>query len=682
MIHNTPSTIKTALQKNPQLFLGEFSSQINRLIKDTPTKKDHVSSIELEKATQAVAKKNKIAIRKIHLSENWWKEDHGYIIGFLKSSLKPIGLIYKNDSYHQIENNVITPISDSSELKHNILNIGFHIFKQLPNKNKSFLSIARFFFKEELKKVTTLLCLGILSVSIWYFLPFFFHHSLHTILLTQPQNIIRDSLFFSVLCISLWSMRVLFTFKANTLLDTIFTTIQTIIWSNVLDQQHTASKSQEFNPHLFQLSTIKESLSLNQISGVIIHTLKLPIVCIAFLFNPITGIALIASTSLTLLFHCVFTQYFYKKSMNNNSQSSNECSSQLTLNQIELMTTPTENLGKPLLQQTLKKMKTKISNLIKEEIHSYSLKTYINTLLIVLIPISWISSLFYQFLQSNQPSIPVILTTLLIVLIVSHSLNEIVKTTHTLLEKTTPLFKVNALNNQNTPLKFEALNSALTLDKLSFHYPDTSTLLLKDICLELPIGSLNIITPSANAGSTTLLKLLSNELSPSKGSITINSLLTKPNSSITYQEKVNPMLILQEHCLIEGTLLENLIGKTSTDISEVWKVLTQLNLEKNIRHLPLGLLTPIHHINTLFSHSIEKRLLLAYGLLHESPILLIDNIFTQISKENHHFINQALINSGKTVLIVSNNTDLEKNATNIFEIKNKTLQELVTTIEA
>ena len=76
-----------------------------------------------------------------------------------------------------------------------------------------------------------------------------------------------------------------------------------------------------------------------------------------------------------------------------------------------------------------------------------------------------------------------------------------------------------AAEDRPAPSKLE---QGIRLDRVSFAYPGTSRLVLEEISLTLPAGSIVAIVGENGAGKTTLVKLLSKMYAPSSGSIEVD----------------------------------------------------------------------------------------------------------------------------------------------------------------
>jgi len=68
----------------------------------------------------------------------------------------------------------------------------------------------------------------------------------------------------------------------------------------------------------------------------------------------------------------------------------------------------------------------------------------------------------------------------------------------------------------------DALHDGIRLDRVSFAYPGTTRLVLEDVSLRLPAGSVVAIVGENGAGKTTLVKLLAKMYEPTSGAIYVD----------------------------------------------------------------------------------------------------------------------------------------------------------------
>src|SRR5207302_10769566 len=68
----------------------------------------------------------------------------------------------------------------------------------------------------------------------------------------------------------------------------------------------------------------------------------------------------------------------------------------------------------------------------------------------------------------------------------------------------------------------DRLRERITLDRVSFAYPGTERLVLDDVSVTLPAGSVIAVVGENGAGKTTLVKLLAKLYAPTAGAIYVD----------------------------------------------------------------------------------------------------------------------------------------------------------------
>jgi ATP-binding cassette subfamily B protein len=84
----------------------------------------------------------------------------------------------------------------------------------------------------------------------------------------------------------------------------------------------------------------------------------------------------------------------------------------------------------------------------------------------------------------------------------------------------------------------DAIRRGLRLDHVSFAYPGTSRLVLDDVSLELPAGSVVAVVGENGAGKSTLVKLLAKMYPPSSGAIYVDDVPLARVSTSGWRERV------------------------------------------------------------------------------------------------------------------------------------------------
>lgn len=194
---------------------------------------------------------------------------------------------------------------------------------------------------------------------------------------------------------------------------------------------------------------------------------------------------------------------------------------------------------------------------------------------------------------------------------------------------------------------------SLTLDKVSFRYPD-SPVLLAELELELGCPNFIVISGDSGQGKSTLLKLLLGQLTPSAGTILLNGI---PLEQISNRHKAQLLsYVPQTPQLFQASIAENL--RLGRDISEsaLWQVMQRVGLTEAVRRLPKQLEQPLQEAD---SHSAaglsvgqQQRLSLARALLAQPAILILDEANANLDETSEQVMLECLHDYAQTALVI------------------------------
>ena len=193
---------------------------------------------------------------------------------------------------------------------------------------------------------------------------------------------------------------------------------------------------------------------------------------------------------------------------------------------------------------------------------------------------------------------------------------------------------------------------ALTLDNVSFSYPQQPQRALDGLSLQINAGEHVAILGRTGCGKSTLLQLLTRAWDPAAGEIAING---QPLSSLSEPAlRAAISVVPQRVHLFSATLRDNLrlASPTATD-DALAAVLAQVGLEKLLEES--GLNSWLGEGGRQLSGGELRRLAVARALLHDAPLLLLDEPTEGLDATTESQILDLLarVTEGKTVLMVT-----------------------------
>ena len=218
------------------------------------------------------------------------------------------------------------------------------------------------------------------------------------------------------------------------------------------------------------------------------------------------------------------------------------------------------------------------------------------------------------------------------------------------------LFEITDTNNFLLEKSFDhklPLEHTLRLENISFSYNENNNA-LSNISFSLNHGEKIAIVGSSGAGKSTLVNVLTKLWNYNDGNIFLGNINYKSISANNLRNLIS--VVPQKVHLFTGTIKENLlIAKPDASDDELMFVLSKVNLETFINTLPDKLNTNIGELGKKLSGGESKRLTIARALLHDSPIIIFDEINSHVDNLTEKKILDTISNikKDKSVLFIT-----------------------------
>lgn len=128
-------------------------------------------------------------------------------------------------------------------------------------------------------------------------------------------------------------------------------------------------------------------------------------------------------------------------------------------------------------------------------------------------------------------------------------------------------------------------------DDVSYSYPD-GVEVLRDVTVDIPVGSRVAVVGETGSGKTTFAKLLVRLMDPSSGTIHIGGVPARRIRLVELRDRV--AFVPQEGFLFDDTIANNVrYGRPEADDAEVWTAFHELGLGEWVQGLPEGVQTEV-----------------------------------------------------------------------------------------
>ncbi|XBW61012.1 ABC transporter ATP-binding protein/permease [Pectobacterium aroidearum] len=219
----------------------------------------------------------------------------------------------------------------------------------------------------------------------------------------------------------------------------------------------------------------------------------------------------------------------------------------------------------------------------------------------------------------------------------------------------------------------EAENDALPVDasvsfeQVSFRYDrHVSDWVLEDVSFQVPAGSVTALVGASGAGKTTVARLIPRFWDVTAGRILIGGVDIRQMKTATLMQQVS--FVFQESFLFADTIANNIrLGVPEKSMDEVIAAATAAQAHDFIMALPQGYDTPAGERGQFLSGGQRQRIAIARALLHNRPILVLDEPTAFADPENEAALLAALgvLMRGKTVIMVAHRLSTIRDADQI-----------------
>lgn len=204
--------------------------------------------------------------------------------------------------------------------------------------------------------------------------------------------------------------------------------------------------------------------------------------------------------------------------------------------------------------------------------------------------------------------------------------------------------------------------SALAFEHVTFAYGSGNEPALEDVSFAVPAGSRIAIVGPSGAGKSTLARLAVRFADPSRGAILLGGTDIRHCALRDLRTVVG--VIPQEIYLFNDTLRRNLlIARAEATDAELEQALQRAQLGDVLHKLPQGLDTWVGENGQRLSGGERQRLAIARALLHDAPLLILDEPTANLDAITEHQLLCALEEAarGRTTLLITHRLyDMER----------------------
>lgn len=217
--------------------------------------------------------------------------------------------------------------------------------------------------------------------------------------------------------------------------------------------------------------------------------------------------------------------------------------------------------------------------------------------------------------------------------------------------------KLNGLSPKKNNISFENI----------FFYYEKDNFKIEDLSFDIKENSIAALVGESGSGKTTITNLLLRFYDVNQGSIKLGNIDIR---DIPYDELLNRIsIVMQNVQLFNNTIEENLrVGKKDANKEEIIEACKKSKIHDFIMSLPEQYETHIGENGGLLSGGQRQRISIARAFLKNAPILILDEMTSNVDPINESLIQEAITELAKnrTVLVIAHHLKTIQHADQIL----------------
>jgi NHLM bacteriocin system ABC transporter ATP-binding protein len=211
------------------------------------------------------------------------------------------------------------------------------------------------------------------------------------------------------------------------------------------------------------------------------------------------------------------------------------------------------------------------------------------------------------------------------------------------------------------------LKGHLSLDHVTFRYRQDGPLILDDVSIHAEPGEFIALVGPSGSGKSTVFRMLLGFETPMAGTVYYDG---QDLAGLDIQAVRRQLgVVLQNGRIGAGSIVENITGGALVSLDEAWEAAEMSGFAADIRQMPMGMHTVVSEGGTNLSGGQRQRLLIARAVVLKPNIMLLDEATSALDNRTQSIVTESLDNLNATRVVIAHRLSTIRNADRIYVVK-------------
>ena len=634
------------------------------------------------KDLEEVCQNSGLHYRKIALSEKWWTQNQGHLLGYLVENNQPVALIHTGAPHYDI----IDPVTQKrvpvdKEISQKLSPIAYIFYRPLPKDSTSLWTLLRFGLRGTRREYVSLVTAGILAIVVGFLFPL-----ANKVLFDNVITTYNMSLFFQVilgLLVATFSIAILnFTrsFMVLRLDGLLKNRLQIGLWDRLLKLpvdffRKIPSGDLVRRTFIFeQIRQVFNQGALRVLLNGLFSVVYLLMMCVFSWRLALIGFSMAFLGIFITTVFVIILQKYQRKLLASNAVI------------YAFLTQVVNGISKLRIASAEKRVFAKWAQEFDQNQRlSYKIRTLqtqsatINAVLEIMSQIFVIGTviwmIYIQLTSEPAGALPMTLGTFLAFNAAYSPFSaaifdaaDVLITLVTLIpfwERVKPIFEAE-IEKSEEKLDPGELQGHIRVEHLKFRYDEKGAFVLDGISMEIKPGQLIGIAGPTGCGKSTLCRLLIGFESPESGAVYYDN---KDLAGLDpYKVRMQIGTILQNTAIFSGSIYDNIVCGGHYSPEELIQATKLSTFDEDLAELPMGFDTIMPPGGGILSGGQRQRLLLTRALIQQPKILILDEAMSMLDNRTQDRVAHNLESLKATQIVVAHRLSTIRHADCIYVI--------------